>query len=76
MEEETRSPLRRFGLARNARKPIELMNMAESATVWEIYNYEAAKVDKEMIKDWNDSLNTLLIFVSCKRLYISVATAN
>lgn len=33
-------------------------------TAWEIYNRRAAAVDKEMIKHWNDSLNTLLIFVS------------
>lgn len=34
------------------------------ATAWEIYNKRAATYDKELIKDWNDSLNTLLVFVS------------
>jgi hypothetical protein len=64
MEEETKPPLRRFGLGRDARKPSEPLNMTENTTVWEIYNYESGKIDREMIKDWNDSLNTLLIFVS------------
>jgi hypothetical protein len=64
MEGETKPPLRGFGLARDARKPGEPLNMTENTTVWEIYNHEAGKVDREMIKDWNGSLNTLLIFVS------------
>jgi hypothetical protein len=34
-------------------------------TAWEAYNHRAAIYDKELIKDWNESLNTLLIFVSC-----------
>jgi hypothetical protein len=38
-------------------------------TAWEIYNKRAAEVDKEMVKDWNDSLNTLLIFVSNLPVY-------
>ncbi|PVF91024.1 hypothetical protein CPB86DRAFT_456233, partial [Serendipita vermifera] len=33
-------------------------------TAWEIYNHKASEIDRELIKDWNDSLNTLLIFVS------------
>jgi len=31
---------------------------------WDIYNNEAEKVDKELIKDWRESLNGLLLFVS------------
>lgn len=40
-------------------------------TAWEIYNTRATVYDKELIKDWNDSLNTLLIFVSFRfeRIY-------
>lgn len=34
------------------------------ATAWEIYNNRAFTHDKELIKDWNDTLNTLLVFVS------------
>lgn len=33
-------------------------------TAWEAYNHRANIYDKELIKDWNESLNTLLIFVS------------
>jgi hypothetical protein len=64
MDEDTKPPTRRFGIAREARKPGEPLNVTENTTVWEIYNHKAAEVDREMIKDWNDSLNTLLIFVS------------
>lgn len=32
--------------------------------IWQYYINEAEKVDREMIKDWHGSLNTLLIFVS------------
>jgi hypothetical protein len=34
-----------------------------ATTAWEVYNDRAFETDKERIKDWNDSLNTLLIFV-------------
>jgi hypothetical protein len=64
MDEDTTPPIRRFGIAREARKPGEPMNVTGNTTVWEVYNHKAAEVDREMIKDWNDSLNTLLIFVS------------
>lgn len=35
----------------------------EDTTAWELYNAKANEVDQELIRDWNDSLNTLLIFV-------------
>ncbi|PVG03917.1 hypothetical protein CPB86DRAFT_310221, partial [Serendipita vermifera] len=31
---------------------------------WEIYNDRADEIDQELIKDWNDSLHTLLIFAT------------
>jgi hypothetical protein len=31
---------------------------------WDVYNNEAKKVDNELINDWRDSLNFLLVFVS------------
>lgn len=40
-------------------------------TAWQIYNRRAAIYDKELIKDWNNSLNTLLIFVSCAYLWFT-----
>jgi hypothetical protein len=33
-------------------------------TVWDVYNNEARKVDTELVNDWKESLNTLLLFVS------------
>jgi hypothetical protein len=63
MEKDTKASVRCFGLAKDTRKPGEPLKMTENTTVWEIYNHKAAEVDREMIKDWNDSLNTLLIFV-------------
>jgi len=31
---------------------------------WDVYNNEAKKVDTELVNDWRDSLNSLLLFVS------------
>lgn len=36
----------------------------EETTAWEIYNHKATEIDTELIKDWNENLNLLLIFVS------------
>jgi hypothetical protein len=33
-------------------------------TIWQYYNSKAETVDEEMIKDWNEGLKTLLLFVS------------
>jgi hypothetical protein len=33
-------------------------------TVWDVYNNEARKVDTELVNDWKESLNSLLLFVS------------
>ncbi|CCA71756.1 hypothetical protein PIIN_05691 [Serendipita indica DSM 11827] len=41
-------------------------------TAWEIYNERANIVDRELIRDWNESLNTLLIFAA---LYSAILTA-
>ena len=35
----------------------------ETTIAWEIYNDRATTLDRELIKDGNDSLNTLLISV-------------
>jgi hypothetical protein len=45
--------------------------MRTPTSAWEIYNRKAAVYDKELIKDWNASLNTLLVFVSAVPLHIS-----
>jgi len=33
------------------------------STVWDVYNNEARKVDTELVNDWRESLNSLLLFV-------------
>ena len=39
------------------------MDSGAEKTVWEVYNERADIADKELLRDWNESLNTLLIFV-------------
>ena len=39
------------------------MDSGPEKAAWEIYNERAEIADKELIRDWNESLNTLLIFV-------------
>lgn len=33
-------------------------------SIWDVYNNEARMVDRELVKDWTTSLNSLLLFVS------------
>ncbi|PVF97761.1 hypothetical protein CPB86DRAFT_759745 [Serendipita vermifera] len=61
-----------FGLGREPKRPGDPLVVTSETTAWEIYNHKVAEVDREMIKDWNDSLNTLLIFTA---LYSAVLTA-
>ncbi|PVF92406.1 hypothetical protein CPB86DRAFT_877907 [Serendipita vermifera] len=61
-----------FGLGREPKRPGDPLVVTDKTTAWEIYNHKASEVDREMIKDWNDSLNTLLIFTA---LYSAVLTA-
>ncbi|KIM28594.1 hypothetical protein M408DRAFT_69517, partial [Serendipita vermifera MAFF 305830] len=39
---------------------------------WDVYNTEAKKVDIELVKDWNASLNSLLVFAA---IFAAVLTA-
>jgi hypothetical protein len=59
--------LRTFGVRRRRSLRERLLlsshDSPELATAWELYNRRAAIFDKELVKDWNDSLSTLLIFV-------------
>jgi hypothetical protein len=74
-----------LGIPRDSgEKPPESLEVNSDTSVWEIYNYHAEKVESEVVKDWSDSLNTLLVFVSlliphrapcpltplCRRVYI------
>jgi hypothetical protein len=44
--------------------------MVRESTVWDVYNNEARKVDNELVKDWRDSLNFLLVFVRLLPLFV------
>ena len=39
------------------------LGMTKEYSGWDVYNNEALKVDTELVKDWQTSLNSLLIFV-------------
>jgi hypothetical protein len=41
-----------------------LPGMTREYSAWDVYNNEARKVDTELVNDWRDSLNSLLLFVS------------
>lgn len=69
-----RPPATFFGLARDQRQPGTPLAVNADTTAWEIYNDRAFAIDKELIKDWNDSLNTLLIFVSSYQCRLVVST--
>ncbi|PVF95208.1 hypothetical protein CPB86DRAFT_602186 [Serendipita vermifera] len=71
-ERTPRIPPRLFKLTRQPTRPGEPLIVNQDTTAWEIYNHRAAEVDRERIKDWNDGLNTLLIFAA---LYSGVLTA-
>jgi hypothetical protein len=68
IDRHPKSPGNLFGLGRNPNRPGEPLVVTKDTTVWEIYNHKASEIDREMIKDWNDSLSTLLIFVSQAQL--------
>jgi Family of unknown function (DUF6535) len=40
-----------------------LPGMTREYSAWDVYNNEARKVDTELVNDWRDSLNSLLLFV-------------
>jgi Family of unknown function (DUF6535) len=62
----TRAPDRRrkelieIGTGEGGRLP----GMTKEYSAWDVYNNEARKVDTELVNDWRDSLNSLLLFVS------------
>ncbi|PVG03047.1 hypothetical protein CPB86DRAFT_750146 [Serendipita vermifera] len=71
IDEGSRLPASLFGIGRDNRRQGNLV-ITEETTAWEIYNSKAAQIDRERVKDWNDSLNTLLIFAA---LYSAALTA-
>ncbi|KIM32245.1 hypothetical protein M408DRAFT_20563, partial [Serendipita vermifera MAFF 305830] len=46
--------------------------MTRESTGWDVYNNEAKKVDTELVNDWRDSLNSLLLFAA---IFAAVLTA-
>lgn len=46
--------------------------MTREYSAWDVYNNEARKVDIEFVKDWKDSLNSLLLFAA---IFAAVLTA-
>ncbi|PVF96428.1 hypothetical protein CPB86DRAFT_512391 [Serendipita vermifera] len=71
-EQNANQSAKLFGVGREPKQPGDRLVVTDETTAWEIYNHKASEVDREMIKDWNDSLNTLLIFTA---LYSAVLTA-
>jgi hypothetical protein len=63
-DKHQKSPANLFKPGRSTSRPGDPLVVTKDTTAWEIYNHRASEIDREMIKDWNDSLNTLLIFVS------------
>ncbi|KIM22378.1 hypothetical protein M408DRAFT_323744, partial [Serendipita vermifera MAFF 305830] len=47
---------------------------ATENSIWDVYNNIADIRDDELIKDWNDSLNSLLVFVSNKTCRVPTLT--
>ncbi|KIM29772.1 hypothetical protein M408DRAFT_67442, partial [Serendipita vermifera MAFF 305830] len=46
--------------------------MTKEYSGWDVYNNEAKKVDTELVKDWRESLNSLLLFAA---IFAAVLTA-
>ena len=42
--------------------------MHDDARIWRVYNKRSKELDDEMLREWNDTLNTLLIFVRAHML--------
>ncbi|CAG8683814.1 1834_t:CDS:2, partial [Acaulospora colombiana] len=58
----TRSPPFLNSQVKESARPEDPLTITDDTTAWEIYNHRAAEVDRDLLKDWNDNLNTLLIF--------------
>jgi Family of unknown function (DUF6535) len=65
----TRFPTRRRGKQDNA--PYYAMDegdripgLSKEYSGWDVYNNEATNVDRELVTDWENTLNSLLVFVS------------
>jgi hypothetical protein len=45
-------------------KPPESLEVNSDTSAWEIYNYHVGKIEGDVVQDWKDTLNVLLVFVS------------
>jgi len=63
-----RVPLRRRGEQEEAPYAMDegdrLLGGVIEYSEWDTYNNEARKVDRGLVTDWENTLNTLLVFVS------------
>lgn len=41
-----------------------ITGVSKESTAWDVYNNEAGKADRELVKDWSASLNFLLVFAA------------
>ncbi|PVG02306.1 hypothetical protein CPB86DRAFT_751811, partial [Serendipita vermifera] len=67
-----KAPAKLFGQVKESARPEDPLTITDDTTAWEIYNHRAAEVDGDLLKDWNDNLNTLLIFAA---LYSGILTS-
>jgi hypothetical protein len=52
-------------LPRNSHRTIPPSTLASAtSSEWQLYNERAAIVDHELMRDWSEGLNTMLIIVS------------
>ncbi|CCA71747.1 hypothetical protein PIIN_05682 [Serendipita indica DSM 11827] len=64
-EKAPKRPLTRLGIPLRERKPRSKTNNNKvEKTAWEIYNERAENMDRDLTRDWHESLGTLLTFVS------------
>ncbi|KAG8815120.1 hypothetical protein FRC19_001253 [Serendipita sp. 401] len=70
--ETTGDPASRISPATQQKSGNRPLDVNKTTSAWQIYNDRAFAIDKELIKEWNDSLNTLLIFAA---LYSAILTA-
>jgi hypothetical protein len=64
----TRFPTRRRGKQDNAPYAMDegdrIPGLSKEYSGWDVYNNEATNVDRELVTDWENTLNSLLVFVS------------
>jgi hypothetical protein len=52
-----------FDRSRRLTEVVDATQPSTTTTPWELYNDKAAALDRDMLKQWDNDLSTLLIFV-------------